>query len=88
MSDPVTIHVAGWRGCPYFDKAATVISSLHHLLPGKVVASIHEYPDRATFKTWVTGEEGAKAFPGAPPTFSSSPFCWKGEDQPTFVGAS
>ena len=84
MASTVTIHVAGWRGCPYFDKAATVVSSLHHLLPGKVVASIAEYPDRAAFKTWIAGPDGAKAFPGAPDDFSSSPFCWM--DENTFIG--
>jgi len=84
MAAKQIIHVAGWRGCPYFDKAATVVSSLHHLLPGKVVAQIHEYESRDAYRGWVTGDEGAKKFPSAPASFTSSPFCWRNEDQ--FIG--
>jgi len=63
-------------------KAATVAISLQHIFPGKVEASIHEYPTRDAYREWLfkdRGNYGSRAL-----NHTSSPFCWK--DERDFIG--
>ena len=77
-----TLHVAGWRDCQYFQKAATVVCSMQHMFPNTLVADIIEYPNRDAFREFLAAE-ASKYGPRAE-KHTSSPFTWKGENE--FVG--
>ncbi|TYZ67893.1 hypothetical protein PybrP1_010139 [[Pythium] brassicae (nom. inval.)] len=79
--DPATYHVAGWRGCPFFQKTADVVGAMSALYPESVTRELHEFPDRDAFRAWLAASADAIAahFGGADAraaTHTSSPFVW------------
>ncbi|ETV78270.1 hypothetical protein H257_08436 [Aphanomyces astaci] len=87
----VNYHVVGWKQCPYYVKAASVASSMQHLFPSQVKATIHEHPNKESFVNWLNESqtEFAHQFDNdaRPLKHKSSPFCYlEQDDTPKFVG--
>ncbi|RHZ28985.1 hypothetical protein DYB37_008132 [Aphanomyces astaci] len=76
---------------PYYVKAASVASSMQHLFPSQVKATIHEHPNKESFVNWLNESqtEFAHQFDNdaRPLKHKSSPFCYlEQDDTPKFVG--
>ncbi|ETV98437.1 hypothetical protein H310_08590 [Aphanomyces invadans] len=87
----INYHVVGWKQCPYYVKAASVVSSMQHLFPSQVKATIHEHPNKESFANWLNESqtEFARQFDNdaRPLKHKSSPFCYlEQDDTPKFVG--
>ncbi|KAF0694226.1 Aste57867_14885 [Aphanomyces stellatus] len=75
---------------PYFVKAASVASSMQHLFPSQVNATIHEHPNKESFVKWLQDSQGdfVGQFGGdsRPLNHKSSPFCYLDDGATKFVG--
>ncbi|OQR94644.1 thioredoxin reductase 1 [Thraustotheca clavata] len=74
----ISYHVVGWKACPYYERAASVATSMQHLFPGKVHATIHEHANKQSFVDWLAATDFASQFPNdsRPLNHFSSPFCY------------
>ncbi|KAL7552220.1 hypothetical protein ACHAWF_015436 [Thalassiosira exigua] len=81
---PKVVHIAGFKGCSFYEKSKNLAESLTLLFPEKLVVVPHELADRPAFVAW------AKDFRTTTPVFSDnpvalvhsvSPYCWFGSDE-------
>uniref|UniRef100_K3W9U7 Uncharacterized protein n=1 Tax=Globisporangium ultimum (strain ATCC 200006 / CBS 805.95 / DAOM BR144) TaxID=431595 RepID=K3W9U7_GLOUD len=83
-----TYHIAGWRGCSFFQKACDVGSAMQVLYPDHLQFTVHEFADRDAFRAWldVSKDDFATHFGATSPalTHTSSPFVWSNAGE--FVG--
>src|SRR6056300_1418622 len=86
------IHVAGYSGCGFYRRAASVVASLSLLFPHKLQLVQHEFNNRDEFRDWLihgsnnfrdkVGNSNANIQKGGgggtlrATSHSSSPFCW------------
>jgi thioredoxin reductase (NADPH) len=83
------IHVAGYSGCGFYRRAASVVASLSLLFPHKLQLVQHEFNNRDEFRDWlihgsnnfrdkVGNNANIKSGGGnlRATSHSSSPFCW------------
>ncbi|CAK4609519.1 unnamed protein product [Aphanomyces euteiches] len=88
----IKYHVVGWKQCPYFAKASSVVSSMEVLHPQQVNACVIEHPNKEAFVAWL--EESQRKFQTQfqhdqrPLNHKTSPFCYLEEENgtPVFVG--
>jgi len=82
-------HIAGFKTCPFYQKAANVVCAMNHVYPNKIKADVMEFPDRDSYRAWLLGSEGTDGFRNTMPDtrahkHTSCPFSWVGDGQ--FVG--
>jgi len=76
-------HVAGFKTCPFYQKAANVVCALNHIYPNRVKADIMEFPDRDSYREWLFKDRQRFDNPRAH-KHTSCPFSWIGDGQ--FIG--
>ncbi|KAE8967857.1 Thioredoxin reductase 1, cytoplasmic [Phytophthora fragariae] len=88
-SPVATFHIAGWRTCPSFVKAAEVAAAMQMLYPDRVAFETHPFEDRDAFKQWLGDAQGdfASCFGAESKAVKhvTSPFVWS-SNPTTFVG--
>mmetsp|Transcript_2678 Transcript_2678/g.5064 ORF Transcript_2678/g.5064 Transcript_2678/m.5064 type:complete len:640 (-) Transcript_2678:453-2372(-) len=87
-SDKLFVHVSGFSTCSFFQRAATVLSSLSTLFPNRLSVTKHSFDSRDEYRGWLLGNSG-KPVPGegfrstsSDPRavkHTSSPFVWLGD---------
>lgn len=96
------VHVAGWGGCGFYRRAASVMASLSLLFPSRLEVVEHDFGSREEFRNWLINEtnfrSGVSKIDGKVGNLradghSSSPFCWlargkdcKVDDVTEFIG--
>eukprot|EP00584_Thalassiosira_punctigera_P002476 CAMPEP_0172539508 /NCGR_PEP_ID=MMETSP1067-20121228/10703_1 /TAXON_ID=265564 ORGANISM="Thalassiosira punctigera, Strain Tpunct2005C2" /NCGR_SAMPLE_ID=MMETSP1067 /ASSEMBLY_ACC=CAM_ASM_000444 /LENGTH=638 /DNA_ID=CAMNT_0013325207 /DNA_START=198 /DNA_END=2114 /DNA_ORIENTATION=- len=77
------IHVAGYKSCGFYRRAASVVASLSLLFPNKLQIVEHEFASRDEYREWlIHGTNFRNAVANAKrgnlraSNHASSPFCW------------
>ena len=78
------IHVAGYKSCGFYRRAASVVASLSILFPNKLQVVEHEFTSREEYREWLINSDNGgfrdkvtnKVGNLRANTFTSSPFCW------------
>lgn len=78
MASPPVVHIAGYNGCGFYRRAASVVSSLTILFPSRIKVVEHAFADRAAFRTWLIDDGGfrSKFADSRASGHSSAPFVW------------
>lgn len=87
------IHVAGFKSCGFYKRAASVVASLSLLFPNKLQLVEHEFSTRDEYREWLIHDtdfrnQVANAKQGnlRASSHSSSPFCWTSNGPGESVG--
>lgn len=80
------LHIAGWKTCAFYKRAASVVASLSLLFPNRLQVVEHEFATRDEYREWlINGEKFRDAMAQAQlentgnlraSGHASSPFCW------------
>jgi len=90
------IHVAGYSGCGFYRRAASVVASLSLLFPHKLQLVQHEFNNRDEFREWLIHgtnfRDKVSTIGGGgnlrASAHSSSPFCWTSSSADTSSGSN
>ncbi|KAJ8606869.1 hypothetical protein CTAYLR_010260 [Chrysophaeum taylorii] len=87
-SSKLVIHVCGWTGCPWYQRAAHIASSLSLLYPTRYGSELHESATRDEFREQLASYRSLVPKSEAASQHESSPFVYAGRTpgESTFVG--